>query len=182
MKEKQMVFKIFLVLFLGVSLLVGGACIDVGWCQEEPEEEEEPIQTRPRPDTKGNPMLRGKGRLNVVRPTAEITLSEVQKMKADVITLEALKLEKLIEKKFKKAKIIATGKIDRKVTIKGLRISEAAKKAIERENTAHLKLILFFILILLSPHDMIYYSYFISPPLFWNEIKNKKASNGYLIP
>ena len=78
------------------------------------------------------PMLRGKGRLNVVRPTAEITLTEVQGMKTEIVTLDALKLEKLIEEKFKKAKIIATGEISRKVTIKGLRISKAAKKAIEK--------------------------------------------------
>ncbi|MCB9813045.1 MAG: 50S ribosomal protein L15 [Pseudomonadales bacterium] len=78
------------------------------------------------------PMLRGKGKLSVVRPTAEISLSEIQAMKADVITLDALKLEKLIEKKFKKAKIIASGEITRKVTIKGLRTSQAAKKAIEK--------------------------------------------------
>lgn len=78
------------------------------------------------------PMLRGKSRLNVVKPSAEITLSEVENMKADVITLEALKLEKLIEKKFKKAKIISSGKIFRKVTIKGLRISQKAKEAIEK--------------------------------------------------
>lgn len=78
------------------------------------------------------PMLRGKGKLSVVRPTAEISLSEIQAMKADVITLDALKLEKLIEKKFKKAKIIASGEITRKVTIKGLRTSKAAKKAIEK--------------------------------------------------
>ena len=78
------------------------------------------------------PMLRGKGKLNVVRPTAEITLSEVSKMKSDIITLETLKLEKLIEKKFKKAKIINTGEITRKVTVKGLRISESAKKAISK--------------------------------------------------
>lgn len=78
------------------------------------------------------PMLRGKGKLNVVRPTAEINLTEVQRMKADIITLDSLKLEKLIDKKFKKAKIIASGEITRKVTIKGLITSATAKKAIEK--------------------------------------------------
>jgi large subunit ribosomal protein L15 len=78
------------------------------------------------------PMLRGKGKLNVVRPTAEITLTEIQGMKAEVITLDALKLEKLIEKKFKKAKIISTGELSRKVTIKGLKISKAAKTVVEK--------------------------------------------------
>ncbi|MBP7700660.1 50S ribosomal protein L15 [Candidatus Woesebacteria bacterium] len=78
------------------------------------------------------PMLRGKGRLEVVRPAAEINLSDIQRMKADVITLDALKLEKLIDVKFKKAKIIASGEISRKVTIKGLKVSESAKAAIEK--------------------------------------------------
>jgi len=78
------------------------------------------------------PMLRGKGRLTVVRPSAEINLTQIQRMKTDVITLDALKLEKLIDIKFKKAKIIASGEITRKVTIKGLKISETAKKAVEK--------------------------------------------------
>ena len=56
-------------------------------------------------------MLRGKGRFNVVRPTAEISLNELQKMQATEITLETLKAEKLIDPKFKKAKVIATGNI-----------------------------------------------------------------------
>lgn len=78
------------------------------------------------------PMLRGKGRLNVVRPSAEINLTQLQRMKADIITLDALKLEKLIDVRFKKAKIIASGEITRKVTLKGLKVSEAAKKAVEK--------------------------------------------------
>lgn len=77
------------------------------------------------------PMLRGKGRLNVVRPTAEVTLSEIENMKADTITLDTLKLEKIIDKRFKKAKIIASGKLNRKVTIEGLKVTDTAAKAIE---------------------------------------------------
>ena len=78
------------------------------------------------------PMLRGKGRFNVVRPTAEISLNELQKMQATEITLETLKAEKLIDPKFKKAKVIATGNISRKVAIKGIPVSEAAKLAVEK--------------------------------------------------
>lgn len=77
------------------------------------------------------PMLRGKGRLNVVRPTAEITLSEVNNMKADVITLDTLKLEKVIDSKFKKAKIIASGTISRKVSVQGISVTKTAAQAIE---------------------------------------------------
>lgn len=77
------------------------------------------------------PMLRGKGRLKSVRPVAEVTLTEIQKMKAEIISLETLKAEKIIDKRFKKAKIIATGKIDRKVTIEGVLVTAGAQKAIE---------------------------------------------------
>lgn len=77
------------------------------------------------------PMLRGKGRLNVVRPTAEITLSEIENMKADTITLDTLKLEKVISPSFKKAKIIASGTLNRKVTVEGIRVTKSAAKAIE---------------------------------------------------
>lgn len=78
------------------------------------------------------PMLRGKGRLNVVRPTAQVKLSDIEKMKADVITLDALKLEKVIDTRFKKAKIIASGELTRKVTVQGVPVSKAAKSAIEK--------------------------------------------------
>ncbi len=77
------------------------------------------------------PMLRGKGRLTVVRPTAEVSLSALEKMKADVITLDALKLEKVIDARFKRAKIIASGALNRKVAVQGILVSEAAKRAIE---------------------------------------------------
>lgn len=76
------------------------------------------------------PMLRGKGKLNVVRPTAEVTLSEVDAMKADTITLDTLKLEKVIDSKYKKAKIIASGKLSRKVTVEGVQVTKTAAEAI----------------------------------------------------
>lgn len=76
------------------------------------------------------PMLRGKGKLNVVRPTAEITLSEIDAMKADSITLDTLKLEKVIETKYKKAKIIGSGTISRKVTVQGVKVTKTATEAI----------------------------------------------------
>ncbi len=76
------------------------------------------------------PMMRGKGKFKVVRPTAEVSLGAIEKMKADTITVEALKLEKIIDRRFLKAKIVATGTINRSVTIKGLAVSEAAEAAI----------------------------------------------------
>ena len=79
------------------------------------------------PLTKRMPMQRGKSKFNVVRPTAQLTLTEVNNLKATTITLESLKLEKAIDGRFKKAKIIATGTITRKVTIDGVGITAGAK-------------------------------------------------------
>jgi large subunit ribosomal protein L15 len=84
------------------------------------------------PLIKRMPMLRGKSRFNVVRPTAEVSLTDLENLKADKVTLETLKLEKLIDKRFKKAKIINTGSLKRKVSIQGLLVSAGARKAIEQ--------------------------------------------------
>lgn len=77
------------------------------------------------------PMLRGKGRLNVVRPVAEVTLSEIESMKADTITIDTLKLEKVIGIRFKTAKIVASGKLSRKVTVQGVKVTKTAAQAIQ---------------------------------------------------
>ncbi len=83
------------------------------------------------PIIKRMPMMRGKARFKVVRPTAEVNLSAINKMKSDIISLDTLILEKVIDKKFKKAKVIAGGKLEKKVTLKGLRVSASARKEIE---------------------------------------------------
>ena len=82
------------------------------------------------PLTKRLPMLRGKGRFNVLKPTAEVTLSDIEKMKAKVINLTTLKEEKVINSRFSKAKVINTGTLTRKVTVE-IPTSVASKKAIE---------------------------------------------------
>lgn len=84
------------------------------------------------PIIKRMPMQRGKSRLKVVNPTAQLTLTELSKMKADTITLDTLKLEKVIDSRFKKAKIIASGEITRKVTVEGLSVTKGAQAAIEK--------------------------------------------------
>ena len=82
------------------------------------------------PLIKRMPMLRGKSKFNVLKPTAEITLTDLDKMQAEIITLDSLKLEKVIDTQFKKAKIIANGKIARKVTVQGIAVSASAAKMI----------------------------------------------------
>jgi large subunit ribosomal protein L15 len=84
------------------------------------------------PLVKRVPMQRGKGRFNVLFPTAAVSLAEVEKMSADIITLDALKLEGVIDKRFRKAKIITNGSLTRKVTVRGIAVSKTASTIIER--------------------------------------------------
>lgn len=84
------------------------------------------------PIIKRMPMTRGKAKLSVVVPTAQLTLSQIDKLKAEVITLDSLKLERAIDQRFKKAKIIANGTITRIVTVEGVKVTEGAKSAIEK--------------------------------------------------
>lgn len=63
--------------------------------------------------------------------TAEIRLHELEGMEVDVIDFGALKLAKLVSKKIKRAKVIASGEIKRAVTIKGLKTTKGARAAIE---------------------------------------------------
>lgn len=80
------------------------------------------------------PMLRGKGRFNVLIKTAEVTLAEIERMDEAKITFDTLKLKKVISPAAKKAKIIATGNLTRKISIEGdnIAVSAGAKKAIEK--------------------------------------------------
>lgn len=63
--------------------------------------------------------------------TAEIRLHELKKVPADVIDLTTLKTANVIQKRIKQAKIIASGKIDKAVTVRGLRVTKGARSAIE---------------------------------------------------
>lgn len=83
------------------------------------------------PLVKRLPMLRGKGRLKPTTQIIAVTLSDIEKIAADVVTVESLKLEKVIPAKATKVKIIATGVITKSKTIKGLSVTESAKKQIE---------------------------------------------------
>ncbi|MEA1935552.1 MAG: hypothetical protein U9M96_01880 [Thermodesulfobacteriota bacterium] len=69
MKEQSIFWGVLVICLVGL-FLVGGVFYNgtigifsggIAFCQEEPaEEEEETLQTRPRPDTRPNPMLKGK--------------------------------------------------------------------------------------------------------------------------
>lgn len=78
------------------------------------------------------PMLRGKGLLKPTTKVIAVTLSDLEKIKAEVITVDSLKLEKLIPAETTRVKVIATGKISKKVAIKGISVTENSRIQIEK--------------------------------------------------
>ena len=65
------------------------------------------------------------------RITAEVTLSEVASVEADVIDVQALIDADLLKGTMKRAKGILSGKIDKAVTLKGIKATKGARAAIE---------------------------------------------------
>ncbi|MBT3038952.1 MAG: 50S ribosomal protein L15 [Candidatus Thiodiazotropha sp. (ex Ctena orbiculata)] len=62
---------------------------------------------------------------------AQVRLGELAKVDADVIDLDALKKANLVTRSIKRAKIFASGEIDRAVTVKGIGVTKGATAAIE---------------------------------------------------
>ena len=65
------------------------------------------------------------------RITDEIRLDELDQAGTEIIDLNTLRKAGLISRKIKRVKIIASGTINRAVTVRGLRASRAARAAIE---------------------------------------------------
>ena len=65
------------------------------------------------------------------RKTAEVRLGELSKVEGDVIDLLVLKASDVIGQHIERAKVIASGSIDRAVTIKGVSVTKGARAAIE---------------------------------------------------
>lgn len=63
--------------------------------------------------------------------TAEIRLQELASVDAEVIDLSALLAANLVSKNIKRAKVIASGKIEKAVSVKGLGVTKGARAAIE---------------------------------------------------
>ena len=84
-----------------------------------------------------NPMLRRLPKFGFTKPNREkreiISLTELNTFKdGSTVDLQALKDQKLISAKFEgRVKILATGKLEKKLTVKMDQISAGAKKAIE---------------------------------------------------
>ena len=67
----------------------------------------------------------------VGRTTDEVRLSELVNIEGDVIDLVALKAANVIRQDIKRVKVIASGSIDKAVTVRGLGVTAGAKSAIE---------------------------------------------------
>ena len=65
------------------------------------------------------------------RATAEVRLNELNLLDVDVVSLEVLKEANLIHKNIKRAKVMASGKIEKAVTLKGIKVTKGAREAIE---------------------------------------------------
>ena len=63
--------------------------------------------------------------------TAEVRLSELQRVKPAEIDLAVLKAEGIVPRGARMAKVILSGKLERSVTLKGLRVTKGARAAIE---------------------------------------------------
>lgn len=67
----------------------------------------------------------------LARITAEVRLSELAKVKTDVVDMAALRAARIINGRIQRAKVMLSGGIDRAVTVKGIRVTSGARAAIE---------------------------------------------------
>ena len=67
----------------------------------------------------------------VGRLVAEVRLSELAAVNADVVDLAALKSADVIGENIRRAKVIASGTIAKSVTLRGLGVTKGARAAIE---------------------------------------------------
>ncbi|MGD8783554.1 MAG: 50S ribosomal protein L15 [Thioalkalispiraceae bacterium] len=70
-------------------------------------------------------------RSRLARVTAEIRLHELNGIDADTIDINALQAANLVSRNIKRAKVMASGKIEKAVTLKGIKVTKGAREAIE---------------------------------------------------
>lgn len=76
------------------------------------------------------PMLRGKGRLKALQTIESVNIALLNNLVEEEITLDVLQKHHMVHRTTKTVKLLS-GKLTRKVTIKGLKVSAGAKKMIE---------------------------------------------------
>jgi large subunit ribosomal protein L15 len=67
----------------------------------------------------------------VGRSTAEVRTSELNKVEAEVVNLEALRKAGLISSNITRAKVMLSGEVTRAVTLQGISVTKGARAAIE---------------------------------------------------
>lgn len=67
----------------------------------------------------------------MARETAEIRLHELNNLEGDTVDLQILQKANLISKNIKRARIFASGEINKAVIVKGIKVSRGARAAIE---------------------------------------------------
>jgi large subunit ribosomal protein L15 len=65
------------------------------------------------------------------RTTDEVRLHELGRLEADVIDIEALQNANIVSRNITQVKVIASGAIDKAVTLKGILVTRGARAAIE---------------------------------------------------
>ncbi len=68
----------------------------------------------------------------MARTTAQIRLSELNRVEADVIDLAALKAADLVNENIARARVFLSGELSKAVTVKGLAVTKGAREAIEQ--------------------------------------------------
>ena len=63
--------------------------------------------------------------------TVELRLGELTKVEVESVDIEVLRAAGLIRHHVKRVKVIASGSIDRAITVRGLKVTPGAVKAIE---------------------------------------------------
>jgi large subunit ribosomal protein L15 len=70
-------------------------------------------------------------RSDVARTRAEVRLSDLERIEAAVVDLEALKLAGIVPASTERAKVVLSGKLEKAVTLKGIAVTRGARAAIE---------------------------------------------------
>jgi len=68
----------------------------------------------------------------IARTTAQIRVSELNAIAAEVVDLEALKAADLVKDIVTRARVFLSGELDKAVTVKGLAVTKGAREAIEK--------------------------------------------------
>ena len=68
----------------------------------------------------------------IARTTAQVRLSELNTLAAEVVDLEALKAADLIKQDITRARVFLSGELSKAVTVKGLTVTKGAREAIEK--------------------------------------------------